>query len=198
MSKFVGYTQNKSRTPWQIGLTLFLVLIVVFFLWIISLDPVRQNEKSLVVTTTVGQTSTTKGLVQPSATTTIGQIRVEPASTTTTLKQVVLDAGKGAVIEQKFSKGMKNHQPGAASAEFSPGEKVYYYTVVNFDHTPREITHVWINPAGEQHFALNLTISRKPGRTWSMITLPPQSKGKWTAKVMLEGRELARKSFTVK
>ena len=178
MSKFVGYTQNKRKTPFQIITLVLFVAAVLFLVWLVSIDPAKVNDSGLaeeVVTTSQGNASS-----------------VAPA---TTIKR---ETGKALVLAQKFATEIKDNWPIKTATKFSANQKIYYHTAIEAQNVPLAIKHVWFDPIGERYFSIDLTIRRQPGGTWSMITMPPGKTGKWTVKTLINGKVLAEKSFTVK
>jgi len=198
MSKIVGYTQRKRRGPLKILWVALFVLVILFFAWLVSIDPAKQKEiKKPAVTTTHKKAVTTTTIPVKVTTTSIVSI---PSTTNTIVHSAlqVQQTGEIKVVSQKFAKGLIDNSVVDETDNFKAEEKIYYYTVLDSINVPLNIVHVWYEPSGAEYFSINLTISRQPGGTWSMLTLPPVSDGTWTAKTMVNGKVLAEKKFTVK
>jgi Na+-transporting methylmalonyl-CoA/oxaloacetate decarboxylase gamma subunit len=94
-----------------------------------------------------------------------------------------------------------NKNTGAVVSKMSvtiEAERVYCYTTIIVPVVPTEIRHVWLNPKGEEHNSVSLTISRQPANTWSYINLAGKMTGRWQVQVRsADEKLLGEASFTL-
>ncbi|PIS30247.1 hypothetical protein COT42_03470 [Candidatus Saganbacteria bacterium CG08_land_8_20_14_0_20_45_16] len=192
MSKIVGYTQYKKKLPGWFWLALLFFALLLFVLWLVSLNPTAETEKKTTTTThkKAATTTTTKQQLKPTTSTVV--VKSVPK-----LEQPTVDNNMIKVLKQDFCKMLEDQQPREIAKTFAPEERVYCYTEIEATSPPVVITQVWFDGAGNRYFAIDLDIWRQPGRTWSMITLPPDSDGTWQVKVMAGEKILSQQEFKV-
>ena len=125
----------------------------------------------------------------------------EAKVTTTTRKPFTRRPGEVfevTVTEKVTCHRVEGGQPKSVSNEFSPGELVYYFTRVKVSTIPIKLKHVWINQRGEARTIIELPIRHEQAYTWSRITLPPASSGKWKIRVMVGEKVVGESNFKVK
>ncbi|MFH1826519.1 MAG: DUF2914 domain-containing protein [bacterium] len=112
-------------------------------------------------------------------------------------QQTLKTAGQVEVLQIMTTPRIENGQIDSPVSVFLPEETVYCFTRVLADPVPTKVVHQWIKPDGGSFAVIDLTIGSQPTDTWSYLTLPPQSEGEWTVKVLAGEKILETIKFQV-
>ncbi len=173
---------------------------VIIMLWLLAWVMFSATHQKPIETPKKITTTTTTTLEKVETTTSVA------GTTPTTLKtekknEVRIESHSGTgpirVVQGVLCKGLVNNSPQETARDFAVGDVVYFWTAVEADSVPQTIEHVWINPAGQTYFKIDLNVARSQAGTWSRITLQPGDEGTWKVRTMADEKILSETQFKV-
>jgi hypothetical protein len=195
MSKIVGYSEKRRNTFSWLAAAIAIISLWVFA-WVLfsatHQKPIEPPKKitTTTTTTTIQQTENTIPPIIPSTTLKMGQ-----------KKEIKIESHSGIVpvrvVRSAVCRSIANDAPQETASEFKIGEVVYFLTAVEADSVPQTIEHVWINPAGETYFKIDLNVGRPQTSTWSRVTLQAGDSGAWKVRTMSGSKILNEAQFKV-
>lgn len=198
MSKIVGYSEKRRNTFSWLAAAIAIIILWVC-VWVLfsathqkPIEPPKTTPTTASTTTTLQKIETTL----PSIITTSTTLKKEEK------KEVKIQSHNGTgsvrVIQSAICRSLANNAPQETASEFMIGSVVYFWTAVEADSVPQTIEHVWINPAGETYFRIDLNVGRPQTSTWSRVSLQAGDSGTWKVRTMADGRVINEKNFVVR